>query len=198
VHVWFNSHGDYTFGDRAKVYARTARDGYLVVLRTGVDGRVRAVFPVDPRDDQRVVGGKKYELKGRGGREAFVVDDTIGHGTVLAAYAETPFRFDEFAKNGHWDPAALSSQGTGDPKADPETRLRDIVQRMRPDGGHFDYDVATYVVKPPPRYVRGPYADPYLYGYGWPAWGYGFGPRFYFGPRFHSGFGREFHRRDHR
>jgi hypothetical protein len=202
IHVWFNSNGDYAFGDRAKVYAKSAQDGYLVVLRADNDGRVRALFPVDPQDDQRVKGGKKYELKGRGGREAFVADDTIGRGTVLAAYSETPFRFDEFAKDGHWNTAALSSQGVEDAKADPEAQLRDIVQRMQPDRGHFDYDVATYVVASP-RYARGPYADPYFYG--WPGWwGYGFGPRFGtglfigprfgFGPRFHSGFRGGWHR----
>src|SRR2546429_1541621 len=32
VRVWFNSDGHYEFGDRAKVYAQTADDGYLVVL----------------------------------------------------------------------------------------------------------------------------------------------------------------------
>jgi hypothetical protein len=96
VHVWFNSNGDYTSGDRAKVYAKSAENGYLVVLREDSDGRVQALFPVDPQDDQRVSGGKKYELKGRGGREAFVADDTLGRGTVVAAYSETPFRFDQF------------------------------------------------------------------------------------------------------
>jgi len=194
VHVWFNSSGDYTYGDRAKVYAKSAQSGYLVVLRADIDGRVRVLFPVDPPDEQGITGGKKYELKGRGGREAFVVDDTIGNGTVLAAYSRTPFRFDQFEKDGHWDSAALTGQGQ-DAKTDPEARLRDIVQRMRPGGGAFDYDVATYVVSAQPRYARDNYYDPGYYGYGWPGWwGYGFGPRFgagfVFAPRFHSGFHR--------
>src|SRR5437016_3587963 len=102
VRVWFNSNGDYELGDRAKVYARAAEDGNLVVLRADVGGHVRVLFPVDPAGDQRVRAGKKYELKGRGDREAFVVDDTSGHGTVLAALAGTPFRFDQFEKDGHW------------------------------------------------------------------------------------------------
>jgi hypothetical protein len=197
IHVWFNSNGDYTYGDRAKVYAKSARSGYLVVLRADVDGRVRALFPVDPVDDQRIKGGKKYELKGRGGREAFVADDTTGSGTVLAAYSETPFRFDELEKDGHWDGAALSGQGREQVQADPEGQLRDIVQRMQPDRGRFDFDVVTYVVAAPSRYARGLYPDPYFYG--WPGWwGYGFGPRFgtgfFFGPRFRSGFNRGWHR----
>ena len=198
VHVWFNSSGDYTSGDRAKVYAKSAESGYLVVLRADIDGRVRVIFPVDPTDEQNITGGKKYELKGRGGREAFVVDDTTGNGTVLAAYSPTPFQFDQFEKDGRWDFAALTGQGQ-DANADPEAALRDIVQRMRPDGGRFEYDVATYVVAAIPRYARDPYDDPWADGYGWPGWwGYGFGPRYgagvVFVPRFHSGFGRGFHR----
>src|SRR5213080_2671646 len=102
VKVWFSSDGKYLFGDRAKVYARTAEDGYQVVLRADA-GRVRVLFPIDPDGDQHLRGGKKAELKGRGGREAFVVDDTSGHGTVLAAFSKTPFQFDQFAKNGRWD-----------------------------------------------------------------------------------------------
>jgi hypothetical protein len=174
IHVWFNSNGDYRYGERAKVYAKSADAGYLVVLRADVDGRVQVLFPVDPQDDQRVGAGKKYELKGRGGREAFVADDTIGHGTVLAAYSMTPFRFDQFEKDGYWDSAALSGQGLKDEQISPETQLRDIVQRMQAPREHFDYDVASYVVAAPPRYVREWYPGPY---YGWPGWwGYGFGP----------------------
>jgi hypothetical protein len=184
VHVWFNSSGDYTTGDRAKVYAKAADVGYLVVLRADVDGRVRVLFPLDPTDDQRISRDKKYELKGRGGREAFVADDTTGSGTVLAAYSKTPFRFDQFEKNGHWDSDALSGGGLRDVQADPEAQLRGIVERMQPSGEHFDYDVATYTVAAAPRYVRTLAPWPYYgYGYyGWPGWwGYGFGPRFGFG-----------------
>jgi len=70
VRVWFNSDGDYRYGDRAKVYAKAAEDGNLVVLRADAGGQVRVLFPIDPDGDQHVRGGKKYELKGRvrGGR----------------------------------------------------------------------------------------------------------------------------------
>src|SRR2546422_11532794 len=101
----------------AKVYAKAAEDGNLVVLRADASGQVRVLFPVDPDGDQPVRAGKKYELKGRGGREAFIVGDTTGRGTVLAAFAETPFQFDEFEKNGHWDYSALDGQAV---RADPE------------------------------------------------------------------------------
>src|SRR5437879_9066978 len=118
VRVWFNSDGNYQYGDRAKVYAKAAEDGNLVVLRADASGQVRVLFPVDPDGDQQVRGGKKYELKGRGDREAFVVDDTTGHGTVLAALAGTPFQVAHVAKNGHWDYSALAGDaGSADPDA---------------------------------------------------------------------------------
>src|SRR5437667_12858567 len=74
IHVWYNSDGDYTYADRAKVYAKSADAGYLLVLRADMNGRIRVLAPIDPQADQHVNGGKKYELKGRGGREAFVTE----------------------------------------------------------------------------------------------------------------------------
>jgi hypothetical protein len=173
------------------VYARAAEDGNLVVLRADAGGHVRVLFPVDPDGDQRVYAGKKYELKGRGDREAFVAENTTGHGTVLAALAGTPFRFDQFEKNGHWDYGALDDPSV---RADPEAGLMDLVQRMQAAGDHFDFDVATYTVSPPPRYVG--WVPAYAWRGWWDPWygGYWYGPRLgvglrfggpFFGPRWH-------------
>jgi hypothetical protein len=128
--------------------------------------------PLDPDDDQHVSGGKKYELKGRGGREAFVAEDSTGQGVVLAAWSKTPFTFDQYVKNGQWDLDALS--GHGSQSDDAEAHLMSIVTDMA-SGRHFDYDLAAYTVSAP-RYARGLY--PYPYGWaGWwgydPWWGYG-------------------------
>jgi hypothetical protein len=195
IHIWYNSNGDFAYGDRAKVYARAADSGYLVVLREDLNGRVRVLSPVDPDDDQHVSGGKKVELKGRGGREAFVAEDTSGQGVVLAAWSKTPFTFDRYVKNGWWDLDALSGQA---PRAgDAETHLMGIVNDMAP-GGHFDYDLAVYTVSAP-RYARAYY--PYPYWPGW--WGYnaswGYGPplvtsRIYIGPVGRFGIGGRFRR----
>jgi len=172
VHVWLNSDGNYVLGDKGKVYVRAAQDGYLVVLRATPDGRVRALFPIDPGDDQHVQAGKKYEIKGRGGQEAFRADDSTGHGTVLAAVAKDPFKVDDFAQNGRWDLDALSKQSANN---DPEAALMSIVQQMQPAGARFDYDIATYVASVRPRYAAYPY-------YPYPGWwgvGYWWGPGFY-------------------
>jgi hypothetical protein len=178
VRVWFNSGGNYAYGDRAKVYAKSAQDAYLIVLRADGAGRVRVLFPLEPQGDQRISGGTKYELKSRGGREAFVADDSGGHGTVLAVISESPFRVDEFARNGHWDTQALSSPQARD---DAESGLLELVRRMKTPDQRFDHDVATYIVAN--QYGRDLYADPYA-GPAW--WGYGtrygwYGPRYFYG-----------------
>jgi hypothetical protein len=164
IHVWYSSDGRFAYGDRAKAYARAAESGYLVVLRTDLNGRVHVLSPVDPDGDQHVSGGKKLELKGRGGREAFVAEGTSGQGTVLAAWSKTPFTFDSYVKNGQWDLDALS--GENPRPDDAEAHLMAIVDNMRAPGGHFDYDLAVYTVSAP-QYAR----VLYPYPYGWPAWG---------------------------
>jgi hypothetical protein len=166
VHVWFNADGQYAYGDRAKVYAKSAQDGYLLVLRTDAAGHVRVLFPLDPQDEQHIKGGKKYELKGRGGREAFVADDTSGHGSVIAAISESPFRVDQLTQNGHWDIAALSTSRV---QLDPEAGLLELVDRVKAPNQRFEYDLAPYIVSD--RYARDLYAYPYPYaGPSW--WGY--------------------------
>ena len=168
VRVWLSDDGDYSYGDRARVYAQSAQDGYLVVLHVDIDGRVRVLFPVDPTDDHYVRGGRKYELKGRGDRDAFVVGDTTGKGVIVAAYAKNRFMFEKFERNGHWDYRALSSDSV---KSDPEASLLDIVRAMQPDE-KYSYDLATYVVSSP-RYAR--YRP---YGRSWPwYWDSWYGPR---------------------
>src|SRR5438477_13127860 len=56
VRVWFNSDGHYEFCDRAKVYAQTAQDRYLVVLRADAQAHVRVLFPIDPYGTQHTRG----------------------------------------------------------------------------------------------------------------------------------------------
>ena len=154
-------------GDRARIHVKTTQDGYLLVLRADADGHIRVLFPVDPGDSNFVRGGRKLEIRGRGGREAFTVDEREGSGTVLAARSTTPLKFDEFARGGHWDYRTLSTQAAD---SDAERALLDIVQRMA--GDHFDYDEVSYTVSNQPRYRRyagwyNPWYDPFYYpGFG--------------------------------
>src|SRR5712691_2977074 len=167
VKVWLDQE-NYKRGDKAHVNVKLGEDGYLVVLRADADRRVRVLFPLDPGDDAFVRGGRTIELRGRGDREAFSIDEREGSGLVLAARSVTPFKFDEFVRGDHWDYRMLNARDAGDDK---EQALLDIVQRMVPDG-HFDYDAASYTVASPRAY-DGPYSPSVGLGLG-----YGFG-----GPR---------------
>ena len=169
VHV---NHDNFAIGDRARVYVESAQDGYLVVLHADPEGRVRVLFPLDPRDDDFIRGGKKFEVRGRADRDAFQIESGEGSGTVLAAVAKDPFTFDAFVRNDHWDFRSLGGPSTS-VSDDPQAKLLDIVQRMSADSsGRFDYDVTTYVVR------ANRLASAYGYGYGW-DYPYRFGVGFY-------------------
>src|SRR3989442_1619217 len=166
IHVWLNQDNYFVRGDRAKVYVRAAADGYLVVLRADADGRLRALFPIDPSDDTFIRAHKKLEVRSRGDREAFAVDEREGSGVVLAAWSASPFKFDEFVRGDHWDYRVLGTIQTG---ADAEAALVAVVQRMAGDA-RFDYDVVTYTVQSTTADYRHGYRDGY-----YPSFGVGFG-----------------------
>ena len=189
VRVWLDQ-GNYRRGDKAHVNIKLGEDGYLVVLRADANGRVRVLFPLDPGDDAFVRGRQTIEVRGRGDREAFSIDEREGSGLVLAARSVTPFTFDEFARGDHWDYRVLTVRDAGDDK---EQALLDIVQRMVPDS-HLDYDAVSYTVASP----RGSYDGAYYpysssvglglgYGFGWPrsfSFSLAFGDPFFFRPFF--------------
>ena len=181
VQIWIDPAGSLMQGDRVRVHVRTAQDAYIVVLRVDGDGRVRALFPRDPSDDDFARGGDKFEVRGRGDREAFFVDERDGSGAVLVAAAKSPFKFDEFVRGDHWDYRTLASDQA---RSDPETALVDLVRRMAGDQ-HFDYDIVSYTVGDIAyqSYRSRPY---YGYGdYGYGGYGFGFGrPAFYCDPFF--------------
>lgn len=161
------NHEQFSRGDKARVYVQAAEDGYLVVLHADPEGRVRVLFPRDPTDDAFVRGGRKMEIRGRAGRDAFMIEDADGAGTVVAAISSDALSFDGFVLNGHWDYRAL---GQGTIKDDALAGLLDIVRHMTGDN-RFDYDAATYV-------VGGDIASGYGYGhgyYGYPRYGFRFG-----------------------
>lgn len=177
VRISLNSGGYYYQGDRAKVRVRVAEDGYLLVLRADADGRVRVLFPLDPGDDDFVRGGHEFELRGRGDRETFFVDDVRGTGTVLAARSATPFRYDRFVRGDHWDYRVLASDQIRD---NAEAGLLDLVDQMA-DSAHYDYDVTSYSVggganRPYYSYYDGYYGPGYYPGV---SIGFSFGSPYY-------------------
>ncbi|HEX4627926.1 MAG TPA: DUF4384 domain-containing protein, partial [Gemmatimonadales bacterium] len=173
IKVWLNQDSYFQRGDRAQVHVKLAQDGYLIVLRADANGRVRVLFPLDPSDDAFARGGQTFEVRGRGDREAFAVDEREGTGVVLAARSTAPFKVDEFVRGDHWDYRVLDAHQAGDDK---EAVLLDLVQRMAPDG-HFDYDAEKYFIASP-RAAYDNYYPSYRasFGYGWPRhYGFGYG-----------------------
>ena len=161
-------------GERARVRVKTTQSGYLLVLRADAQGRIRVLFPLEPTDDAAVRGGKEIEIRGRGDREAFTVDDAEGSGKIIAALSAQPFQVDAFTRAGHWDYAALAAT---DSTGDAEAALLALVDRM--SGGAYDYDLVTYTVTTRPRFRQSPWAwgDPGSWGGGWGGWGGWYGPR---------------------
>lgn len=142
-------------GDRERVTIRTEANGYLVVLRMTAEGGIRVLFPLDPADDASVRGGRDFEVRSRGGREAFFVTEKNGAGMVLAARTDEPFDFTRFSDGRHWiaDSLAVNAAAT-----DAESALLAVVDRMTDK--HYDYDAVEYTVSAnPPRrtYARSPF-----------------------------------------
>ena len=179
VQLWISDDRRFLPGDRAKVQVRTRDDGYLLVLHVDTEGHVRVLFPIDPKDDDFVRGGRKYEIRGRGGREAFTADSRTGQGTVYAAVSSDPFKFDGYVLGDHWDYRALAPQRLS---SQPESELNDLVRRMSQED--FDYDILTYDVLDRVAYSdysSSPYySTPYYSGY--------YDTCFSCGYRYHSGF----------
>ena len=110
IRVWLN-HDNFRRGDRVQVHFRSAEDGYVVVLRSDAEGRIRVLFPLDPGDDAVVHGRETMEVRSRGDREAFTVDERAGTGVLLAARMASPFTFAAFVRGDHWDYRALAVRG---------------------------------------------------------------------------------------
>ena len=181
VRVSLNHH-TFQRGDQARVTVSVRDDGYLVVLHVAPSGLVRVLYPLDPGDDNFVRGRQRYEIRSRGDREAFRIDDQNGSGTVYAAWSAEPFRFDDYARDGHWDYRFVGDSALPN---DPEQGFTNLVQHMAT--GHFDYDLVSYDIGRQVAYSRPasvyltPSAcwdawDPWSYcgGYGYPYYGSGF------------------------
>src|SRR6266705_2927121 len=107
-------------------------------------------------------GGNTLEVRSRGDREAFSIDEREGTGVVLAARSVAPFKFDEFVRGDHWDYRVLDARSAGDDK---EAALVDLVQRMVPDG-HFDYDAQKYLIGAPRAYYDSYYYPSFTASFG--------------------------------
>lgn len=170
IRVWTNDN-TYQPGDRATVKFKLSDDGYVVVLRADTRGHLRVLFPLDPGADNFVKGGKTFEIRARGDRDAFQVDDESGTGTIFAAVSPQPFTFSSYVLGDHWDYRVLDGEDLG---TDPEAAMVDIVHGMA-GTNHYDYDVTTYSVSTQVSYNDdgGGYYGPGYYPAYYPCWGCG-------------------------
>ncbi len=171
VRVWLNKR-DARMGEEVSAYIETETDGYVVVLHAEPDGRVRVLFPIDPRYDNYVRGDDKIEIRGRGDRRTFRVYAAEGVGQVYAAYSRDPFDFSGFVRGDHWDYSIPDLWRVVD---DAEAELTDIVHQMA-SGSYFDYDLVGYDVYRTYAYTGsrvsvglhvGSYPRPFGYHYGY-------------------------------
>ena len=70
IRLRLSDDGNYSPGDRPRVHVKTAKDGYLLVMRMNSDGSARVLFPLTPADEATVDGGRDAEIKGRGAASA--------------------------------------------------------------------------------------------------------------------------------
>ncbi|HEV8599059.1 MAG TPA: DUF4384 domain-containing protein, partial [Gemmatimonadales bacterium] len=71
VQIWMNNNRRFREGERVRLQIDAGVDGFLLVLNYETDGRIRVLFPLDPRDDSRVRAGRRYEVRDEGGETAF-------------------------------------------------------------------------------------------------------------------------------
>ncbi len=171
VEVWTNRGDDpYHTGQRARVYLRADRDGFVTLFRVDTDGRVRVLYPRMPWEDNYVRGGEEFEIDG--GDDGFDIVDSPGVGYVFAVIAADPFEYDPITSGDHWDYRVIAN---GRVRGDPYVALTDLAQRIVPDGyADWDYDIVPYYVERRydyPRflcydchsYASYRYWDPYAY-----------------------------------
>ena len=172
VRLWMNNDRRYRAGDRVRLQVDADVDGFLLVLNLDPDGRLRVLFPLDPRDDTRIQAGRRYEVRGESSDAAFRAGGD-GTGLIYTAVSEEPWRFDEIVLADRWDYSRLEIDRSS---SDPEPDITELVQRLAGSRG-FDYDVLgyrvygestystynTYVYPGGPTYIY----DDYLYCNNW-------------------------------
>src|SRR5688500_19756390 len=66
VRLWMSNDRRYREGDRVRIQVDADADGFLLVLNYDPTGRLRVLFPLDPRDDTRLEAGRRFEVRSVG------------------------------------------------------------------------------------------------------------------------------------
>lgn len=160
VRLWLNGDRRFEVGDRARVQVEARDDGFLLVLHFDTEGRVRVLYPVDPRDDGFVRGGRRYEVRDPRDRESFVVGRE-GSGFVYVALSPDPWNLRHWSRGSSWDYDQIAVDYNSQ---DPERELTGLLEQIAGSRG-FDYDLAEYFVHDV-EIVRYEYSSPRYYAPG--------------------------------
>jgi Domain of unknown function (DUF4384) len=143
ITLWTDQEDPYVRGQSARVFLSVDEPSYVAVLRVDTDGRIRVLFPRDPRGDTYVSEDRTFEVSGvRGGGRSFIVDDFPGMGYLFAVASASPLDFDDLTRGDYWDYRLIDG---GRVQGDPYVALTDLADRVVREG-EYDYDVVPYYV----------------------------------------------------
>jgi hypothetical protein len=165
IELWTDRDDPYPRGSAAHLYLSVDRPSYVAVLRVDTDGRIRMLFPGDPRGDNYVRNGSALEVTGTRGGHSFIVNDYPGIGYLFAIASPNPLDFRNITRGDYWDYRLIDG---GRIQGDPYVSLTDLAARMAPDDD-YDYDVVPYYVDRRYDYPRFVCYDCHAYA-SYPQW----------------------------
>src|SRR6185436_16075678 len=89
VRLWLSNERRFREGDRVRVQVDADVSGFLLVLNYTPEGRLQVLFPLDPRDDNRIEAGRRYEIRSESNNGAFRAGGD-GAGFVYSAVSAEP------------------------------------------------------------------------------------------------------------
>ncbi len=127
------------YGERVRVYYRTALDAYVAVFHIDTDGVTRLIFPRSPGADHYARGGRDYRLLFPRSPYWFV-DEQPGLGYFFIVASPEPFDFSAFRFSPYgrgWDLSLVGRQVYRDPYVAMDDYVAALVT---------DWEVASYAL----------------------------------------------------
>jgi hypothetical protein len=143
ITLWTDQDEPYVRGQSAQVFLSVDQPAYVAVFRVDTDGRIRVLFPRDPRGDTYVADGRTFEVGASPGVRSFTVDEFPGVGYLFAVASTSPLDFDDLTRGDDWDSRRIDG---GRIRGDPYVALTALAERIAPER-EYDYDVVPYYVE---------------------------------------------------
>ncbi|MEO7138395.1 MAG: DUF4384 domain-containing protein [Gemmatimonadales bacterium] len=150
ISVWTDRENPYRRGEGARVYFRSDEPSYVTVLKVDTDGRIRALFPLQPWGRARVRGGRTEELSDSRNGRGVIIDDDPGVGYLFAISSPIPFQYEDITRGDYWDFRVIDG---GRIQSDPYVALTALAGRIAPRDD-YEYDIVPYYVERRYEYPR--------------------------------------------